>query len=234
MFFMMLKSIEAVFLRGVIAWQHDDNETAILARGFCRTHAGFECYEYPFRVLRSGSEEYFSSPPPEVRLDTYYSTALSLIPANVWFMKIDADQIYEASILLKVVRSVRSIMTVICFPRLNLMCRSRRAFVFRSSAVVNPCDQWVVFNNGVVFRMNLRRDLGGPWEEAVFLRSTARVSAPLMIYHFPSEKSWRRWNVAQHELILFSEWYSSAERSTRRSLNRRIPDCVCESLSEPS
>jgi hypothetical protein len=56
----------------------------------------------------------------------------------------------------------------------------------------------------------------------------------LMICHFPCEKSWRRWNIAQHELILFSKWYSSAARSTRWSLatlNKGIPDRVWEALS---
>jgi hypothetical protein len=37
-----------------------------------------------------------------------------------------------------------------------IWCRSRKAFLFRSSAIVNPCDQSVVFNDGLHFQMNLR------------------------------------------------------------------------------
>jgi beta-1,4-N-acetylgalactosaminyltransferase len=90
-FLMMLKSIEAIFLHGVIAGQHGDNEAAVLAGSFCRGHAGFEWDKYPFDVLHGGSGEYFRSPPSEIRLDTYDNTVLSMIPGNVWLMKVDAD-----------------------------------------------------------------------------------------------------------------------------------------------
>jgi hypothetical protein len=187
--------------------------------------------------LRSGSNEYFRPHSPKVCLDAYCNAVLSLVLGNLWLMNVDADQIYETLVLLKVIRSVRSAMTVVCFPRVKLICRSQKAFVFRSGPVINPCDRWIVFNSEITFRMNLRRDFGGPWEEAIFRHSVARVSAPLVIYHVPYEKSWRHRNITQDELILFSKWYSSAAGSTRRQLailNSGVPDRVCEALSELS
>jgi hypothetical protein len=219
----MLDSIEDVFFYGIIIYENCTDGTDMIAEKFCLSHRGFVCVRYPYAVLPPFHEQYRHRPPREIRLDTFYSTALSYIPQGAWFMKVDADMVFNATILRSIFRtSFLRLRAIHHIPRIEIHCEDSRAYVDRRIPTRNPGDQLLLPNQGISYVMD-----GARYEKMIIRNRLPRFrySIPLGVtFHFPCEKSWRRCHLDMKYAILFTRAFPKIRSSW--------PDQICESLGK--
>jgi hypothetical protein len=219
----MLASIEEVFSYGVILYQNCTDGTDMIAEKFCLSHRGFACVRYPYVVIPPFDKRYRHNPPREMRLDTFYSTALSYIPQGAWFMKVDADMVFNATILRSIFApSFLQFRAIYSISRIDIYCEGSRAYIDRRIPMKNPGDQLLLPNQGISYRMD-----GIRWEVMVIHNDLPRFtnSIPLGVaFHFPCEKSWRRCHLNMHYGIPFVQAFPK--------ISSPWPDEICTALAK--
>lgn len=189
---LMLESLRGAVDRGVIATHvGNSDETVAYAKQFCEAHPGFTFFEYPHTVVPAFSERYLEDLPYENTLAAYYNAALALIPEGQWFVKLDADQIYDASLLKEAFRLIQTPRDRVDFPRLNVVIKEGRA---EALSYICPHDQWILKKRAGVHFKNVvgYTDEHEYYAYELLVSDTPfeRTSKALTI-HFPFEKSWR-------------------------------------------
>ena len=192
----MLDSIYPVISRGVIVYMNSTDRTEEIVHSWCKKHSSFQSVRYNEAVIRSDTA------PEKNRLFTFYNYALSFIPKNEWLIKLDADQIYDSHMLRVALSKAKHTNQLICFPRMTIVCYNKTGYFPKWETYIrNPCDQWIVYNKGLHFRM------GVPWKKSSCEWLTYETNRNiirtdfLFIYHFPFVKRSRR-NIKNIEQII--------------------------------
>lgn len=142
-----LNSITPTINKGVIAYNPSNNlEEERFILDFCKQHNGFIPFKYNHDIIPANSREYLSSTDKNRHLDTYYNAAFNLIPDGEWFIKIDADHIYDTKRLLQLLSLPTKDNQVISIARLNLDIADGqlRLIHFPQQPYVDPCDHWLM------------------------------------------------------------------------------------------
>lgn len=190
-----LASMLPAIQRGVIAYNDCDDGSEEIILNFCRRYPSFIACKYPHSIdLESPAGE-------ENKLHTYYNWALSFIPQGQWFIKIDADHVYDAKKLYKSFYLIEHDNDAISYPRINFLFIDNQIFVQKigDHGYWDGRDQLLVRNVGVKFvpRMVCRPSQWIECEdtskvlysEAQVIPSGMRIlRAPLMQWHFPAIK----------------------------------------------
>nr|WP_224328664.1 beta-1,4-N-acetylgalactosaminyltransferase [Campylobacter canadensis] len=145
-----LNSILGAIKRGVIAYNDctDNSEQIILE--FCKQHKSFIPAKYPHNIINTylnrtdgggwklfktqdnyiqSGIDYKNLTPLENRLSTYYNFALSFIPKDEWFIKIDCDHIYDAQKLKECFKLITNDNQAVSIPRVNVLIENEQIYV---------------------------------------------------------------------------------------------------------
>lgn len=148
---LFLSQMSLAFKKGIIAYNDctDGSENIILR--FCQNNPSFIPYKYPFTVYGAHHPAYQlrNKIPYENTLAAYYNAALYLIPENEWFMKIDADQIFNPLALKYAFSLVKNKHDIVSFSRLNIFRDNNNKLQVLSFTC--PNDQLLLCNNKVAF-----------------------------------------------------------------------------------
>ena len=189
---LMLESIRGAVDKGVIATHvGNSDETVAYAKRFCEDNPGFIFFEYPHTVVPAFSERYLEHPPYENTLAAYYNAVLAHIPAGAWFVKLDADQIYDARLLKEAFRLIQTPRDRVDFPRLNVVINAGHP---EALSYICPQDQWVLKKRaGVHFKNVMGYTPSHDFYAYEMLVSDTPFSrtAKALTIHFPYEKTWR-------------------------------------------
>ncbi len=152
-----LDSIQPVLKKGVIAYHklregdEDDGSIAYIKQ-FVKENPGFIVYEYP-EVVYPGSDAHykgdFASIPKAKRINTYYQKVFELIPNGEWFMKIDADHIWDTEKLREALYLPQNDDEFISFPFLNVHYQDGEVYSIKDEpfgvrTVAAEGDHWLV------------------------------------------------------------------------------------------
>lgn len=144
-----LDSIVGGIKRGVIVYNECNDGSEEVIKNFCKKHQGFICVEYPYEVL--GVEHLKQEREYKKTLPEFYNFALSFIPKNEWFIKIDCDQIYDSEKLQKSFSLAKSFNDVVVYMQLNLHIFDNRVFIRIKDPVVEHGDHFLMCNRDVYF-----------------------------------------------------------------------------------
>ncbi|OHT07440.1 hypothetical protein TRFO_24331 [Tritrichomonas foetus] len=208
-------SIEGAIFRGVIVYIESTDDTEKILFDFVKTHPYFSIYKYPYIVKRKNITIL------EERLDYFYNFALSKIPKNAWFIKLDADNIYSSESLLKVMSIPKNDNELICLPYLNMYCNITTKtpfFLYHDGIVKNVCDHWLLKNVGCYFEIGNKADNSSA-ELLITRRGIKKIRGNVQALHFPFQKS-RRASLLKKERL--SNMYIENEESPI------IDKCKCD------
>lgn len=118
-----LQSILPAFQRGVIAYNDctDGSEEIIL--DFCKKYPSFIAAKYPYEVQTNKPKT------KENYLYNYYNFALSFIPDNEWFIKIDVDHIYDAKRFYKMFYIPNDDKDIVIISRIHIFIKNNRVYL---------------------------------------------------------------------------------------------------------
>ena len=193
-----LQSMLPALQRGIIAYNDCDDKSEEIILEFCEHYPSFIALKYPHKIeLESPKSE-------ENKLHNYYNWALSFIPKGEWFIKIDADHIYDAKKLYESFYAIQGDNEAIAYPRINflLIDNEIRIQSLGNYGYIYGGDQLLIKNNGVYF---LPRMTSKPsqWidsnnnekilysEVQIIPKNTYIHNARLMQWHFPALKNRR-------------------------------------------
>ena len=148
-----LNSIRSIIHKGVIAYNYTEDEVSDgserIVEEFCKDNPRFIPFRYPYHVEPVNSPKYFDKSLQEKNaLAGYYNAVLSKIPKNVWFLKIDVDQIYCPEILKHSFSLPQSIKDIVIYSRLNVIRVNNEVKV---CSYIRPGDHWLVYNDNLKF-----------------------------------------------------------------------------------
>lgn len=235
-----LNSILGAINRGVIAYNDctDNSERIIL--DFCAKHKGFIPAKYPHKIITpritrtDGTnmkrfktiDDYLASgidpqtlPPVQNRLSTYYNFALSFIPKDEWFIKIDCDHVYDADELKESFKLIKKDNEALSIPRINIVIKDKEIFIelYKNNQVIrDPGDHLLIKNTDVKF---CDAHWGGALLEAYDLPDNTIIlkTASLNNIHFPYIKTNRLYS--QGKLIKLEDFLESEEAKDSRINN---------------
>ncbi|MCL9823604.1 hypothetical protein NCR94_08730, partial [Helicobacter sp. 16470-15] len=143
-----LESILPAIQRGVIGYNNctDGSEEVILE--FCGQYPSFIPVKYPYDICLQGLKE------EKNKLYMYYNYVLSFIPQNEWLIKIDADHIYDAKKLYKMLYFPTNPDELVFIPRLNLDVIDDEVYVIPYSKEkywIEGSDHWLINNRNLIF-----------------------------------------------------------------------------------
>lgn len=144
-----LDSIVGGIKRGVIVYNECNDGSEEVIKNFCKKHQGFVCVEYPYEVL--GVEHLKQEREYKKTLPEFYDFALSFIPKNEWFIKIDCDQIYDSEKLQKSFSLAKSFNDVVIYMQLNLHVFDNQVFIRIKDPIVEHGDHFLMCNRDVYF-----------------------------------------------------------------------------------
>ena len=188
---LMLESIRGAVDRGVIATHRGNlDETVEFAKEFCAKNPGFIFFEYPHKVIPSGNREYGANPPYERTLAAYYDAVLQCIPNGAWLVKLDADQIYDATLLKEAFRLIKSPYDRVDIPRLNVALKDGTPV---GLSYVNPGDQWILRKTKDMYFKNIVEETETSFYayELLVAKELRALTSQALTIHFPFEKTWR-------------------------------------------
>jgi len=204
-----LNSILPTITRGVIAYMNctDGSEEIIL--NFCKQHPGFIPAKYDYFDLYPNEDIGF-------KLSRYYNWTLALLPKNAWVIKIDADQIYNAEILLRIFLLPRYNGDLVILPKMQLHYDSNNLYFLKDYPFNFSRDHWLFYNrDGLVFHSVIGKF------EAINIPYKHLLMAEISNYHFPAVKSRR--TLRPDELVLFDDYvnqnFTGQVRTIRDSCN---------------
>ncbi len=149
-----LQSIVPVIKKGVIAYHKHregdvDDGTIEYIKNFCQDNKGFILYEYPYEVFPGGDSRYLKEVKVENRLDTYYNAVFDHIPEGEWFLKIDADHIYDTEKLKQLMYLPKKDTDVISIGHINVHYEDNKLYyiendMFGIKIFHDSVDHWLV------------------------------------------------------------------------------------------
>lgn len=183
-----LESIRKVISNGVIAFNDCTDKSEEFILNFCQKNPGFIPFKYPFHVKPIESD--LRSIPYINTLACYYNTALSLIPQNVWVIKLDLDQIYLPEVFKQSFFLPKNKKETVSYSRLNIIRNGDKTRVF---SYQRPHDQILIFNDGLKFKnIEFLKDGKRCYVEVLDVKHRrAHYLPPCSNIHFPFEKNYR-------------------------------------------
>ena len=194
-----LESMLPALQRGVIAYNDCDDGSEEIILEFCARYPSFIALKYPHTIeLESPKSE-------ENKLHHYYNWALSFIPKGEWFIKIDADHVYDAKKLFESFYTIKGDNEAITYPRINFLFIDNQIRIqnLENYGYIHGSDQLLIKNSGVHFlpRMTCKYsqwiDSNGNNEKILYSEVQAIPkglhfhTARLMQWHFPALKDRR-------------------------------------------
>ena len=194
-----LESMLPALQRGIIAYNDCDDGSEEIILEFCARYPSFIALKYPHTIeLESPKSE-------ENKLHHYYNWALSFIPKGEWFIKIDADHVYDAKKLFESFYTIGGDNEAIAYPRINFLFIDNQIHIqkLENYGYIRGGDQLLIKNSGVHFlpRMTSKYsqwiDSNGNNEKILYSEVQAIPkgvyihSARLMQWHFPALKDRR-------------------------------------------
>ena len=223
-----LQSMLPALQRGIIAYNDCDDGSEEIILKFCNRYPSFIPLKYPYKIeLENPKSE-------ENKLHNYYNWALSFIPKDEWFIKIDADHIYDAKKLYESFYAIQGDNEAIAYPRINFLFIDNEIRIqnLNNYGYIKGGDQLLIKNNGVYF---LHRMVCKPsqWidsndsnkilysEVQIIPKNTYIHNARLMQWHFPALKN-RRLNFVKKlptiSLEEFKKYHSKPKVLFKKSL----------------
>ena len=194
-----LESMLPALQRGIIAYNDCDDGSEEIILEFCARYPSFIALKYPHTIeLESPKSE-------ENKLHHYYNWALSFIPKGEWFIKIDADHVYDAKKLFESFYTIKGDNEAIAYPRINFLFIDNQIHIqkLENYGYIYGRDQLLIKNSGVHFlpRMTCKYsqwiDSNGNNEKILYSEVQAIPkglhihTARLMQWHFPALKDRR-------------------------------------------
>lgn len=174
-----LNSILPALHRGVIAYNDctDGSEEIIL--DFCKENPGFIPARYD--DFNKSSNECHAE-----KLARYYNFALSFIPKNEWFVKIDADQIYVADKLKKCFELPKFKNDAVILPRIQMSWDGKALSFIKERPFNFTGDHWLIFNDE---HLHFVADTQNHYEVLFTANRRHYIVAEITNWHFPAKSS---------------------------------------------
>lgn len=229
-----LNSILGALDKGVIAYNDcvDNSEKIIL--DFCRKNKGFIPAKYPYNIycpkinnsigsffklysdeeLKSKYKIEYNLPPKNNRLSTYYNFALSFIPKNEWFVKIDCDHIYDAIKLKQAFSLIRDDYDAVNIPRVNVVIIDEDIYLELhddNNVLYDVNDHLLIKNKNVCFidAISSEKEGNRVIEAYDIGRDVNFIKTSLNNIHFPYLKKNRLYTYGK--LIKLEDFYKTQE-----------------------
>lgn len=140
----LLSSIEGIIHKGVLAYNPSEDHTEQVILNFCQRHPGFIPFCYAHPIIPAHSVEYLKPHAPEQTLAAYYNAALAHIPDGAWFIKLDADHIYDREKLKAFLYLPQHDNELIVLSRLNLHLIDNQVYIHQQYPYVDVGDSWMM------------------------------------------------------------------------------------------
>ncbi|EGM8665678.1 hypothetical protein IIQ13_001672, partial [Campylobacter coli] len=121
-----LESILPAIQRGVIGYNDctDGSEEIILE--FCKQYPSFIPIKYPYHI------DIFSPKCEDNKLFSYYNYVFKHIPNDEWFIKLDADQIFDPKRLYRSFYLVKEDIEAVKIPRIDILVNGSNFFIVQA------------------------------------------------------------------------------------------------------
>lgn len=202
-----LDSVAGGIKRGIIVYNECIDGSDELIKEFCKKHQGYICVEYPYEVL--GVEHFRQERKYKKTLPEFYDFALSFVPKNEWFIKVDCDQIYDLEKLKKSFSLVKSFNDVIVYMQLNLHIFDDRVFIQMKDPVVEHGDHFLMCNRGIYFDESFMTSSEKKCKSYEILKRTfsSRIKkTQCVLWHFPYIKASRKDLAKIEDYVPLSEY----------------------------
>lgn len=224
-----LESMLPALQRGIIAYNDCDDGSEEIILEFCARYPSFIALKYPHTIeLESPKSE-------ENKLHNYYNWALSFIPKGEWFIKIDADHVYDAKKLFESFYTIGGDNEAIAYPRINFLFIDNQIHIqkLENYGYIYGRDQLLIKNSGVHFlpRMTSKYsqwiDSDGNNEKILYSEVQAIPkgvyihSARLMQWHFPALKD-RRVDFERKLNTISLEEFKAHHQKPRRIFSKSL------------
>lgn len=203
-----LNSILGAISKGIIVYNECTDGSDEIIKQFCLKNPGFICKEFPYNVMQCRHHK------DEVKkkrsLAEYYNFALSFIPKNEWFIKIDTDQIYDCQKLKASFSLPKSRREIVCYFRMELHCFDGRIYIHRHTPIKDFGDHWLLYNKYSDFFDHVLREDGDfleGYEMINFGFITKNYVPELNTWHFPYMKASRRELAKIEDYVPLSEYH---------------------------
>ncbi len=219
-----LESIKPVIKHGVIAYhklrdRDVDDGTIAYIHQFVKENPGFIIYEYPYQIYPPCHNAYrnIDKIPKEQRIDSYYQAVFDQIPDGAWFMKIDADHVYETEKLEALRYLPKDDKEFISLGYMNVHYLDGNLYILKEDSngmamCLNSGDHWLVKKREhLSFFLTMTEDENdGLFACEVFnwkyLEDVKVVTTEVFNWHFKFMKAWRNsGSLGQNSLSVFSD-----------------------------
>lgn len=203
-----LESILPAFQRGVIGYNDCTDESEDIILKFCKQYPTFIPIKYPHTIDIENPQSHYN------KLYVYYNYIIDWIPKNAWFIKIDADHIYNVKKLYKSFYLLKNFRQAICLARINLYVENDEVYLIKwdnHDYFMEPGDHIMTQNIDNNYRCKeILVDRQKGWVKTMEeLPNTDKKSQTWLDFktHADSYEAWN-WNITSVRKFYYSELHN--------------------------